>query len=159
MFCQIVPALTWIKKALEKTFFLLSSSASERGRDRVKLRLVMKPSVFDATCHHQFLTIKMCFMKYIIICIMSWTETNSIKSKIKICAATAKRIQTSSLSKFECQFLLCVYMAWRLLYQDMMAIIIGEKTISILAGNFNTCQLYYSCMVVMKHFLKWLGGD
>ena len=42
-----------------------------------------KPSVIGATWNHQFLTIKVCFMNYIIICIMSWTEpSNQIKSKI-----------------------------------------------------------------------------
>ena len=43
--------------------------------------------------------------------VLNWNELHQIKSKIKICAATAKRIQTSSLSKFESQFLLRVYMA------------------------------------------------
>ena len=43
-----------------------------------------KPSVIDAIWHHQFLTIKMCFMNCIIIC-MSWTEINAFKTKQKSC--------------------------------------------------------------------------
>ena len=59
-----------------------------------------KPSVIDSTWHHQFLTIKMYFMNYIMICIMSWTEMNAFKSKDKSPEVPFHRI-TSSYSYFE----------------------------------------------------------
>ena len=51
-----------------------------------------KPSVIDATWHHQFLTIKMYFMNHIminiVIWILSWTEINAIKSNQKSAQAS-----------------------------------------------------------------------